>query len=317
MRNIRNLSKILFTVLITATILSSCEKYIEFEGENKPPRLVVNGLIEPDSVFRVDLSHSLGFIDVGEIRSVENGTVDVFLKNGPFLETLAHMGDGIYEGSLVALAGESYRVEAAAAGMADVSAVDIVPYPVAIANWDTITSTSEGFFGSSSLNVSFTITDPAGENYYAIEAFEAQYYTVDVVGYDPQTEQPIYDTIYFDNPQRFALGLSTNDVVLTSEYTSALGDGILYDNRFLFSDELFRGSTRTFNFNIDYFTGSSDMEIKLTSISADLFQYYRTQRSYNDASGDPFSEPVQVFSNIEGGLGIWGGQSSQSILIEF
>ncbi len=317
MRSIHNILKILFSVLVIAVISSSCEKYIDFEGENMPRRLVLNGLVQADSVFRVDLSHSLGYIDIGALSSVENGTVEVYLSDGLLLETLVHTEDGTYEGNQVAMAGQSYRVEARAPGMQDVWAADLVPQPVAISDWDTITTTTDEFFGSSALNISFTITDPTGDNYYAIEVFETRLYEVEVIGFDPQTGQAIYDTTYYDNPERYVLGLSTNDVVLASEYTTSLGDGMIYDDRFQFSDELFKSTTRTFNINLDYFSRASDIEIKLSSCSPDLYQYYRTRQRYNNTVGDPFAEPVQVFTNVESGLGIWGGQSAYSVVVEF
>ncbi len=298
--------------------LSGCEKYLEFEGENRPPRLVLNGQIEADSVFEVELSHSLGYVEVGQIQGVENGTVDVFLTSGEFLETLDHVGEGRYIGDQLAVAGQEYRVEASAGSYSEIYAVDLVPSVVEIAGWDTSTvQNSDPFGGAVGLNFSFQVNDPPGvENFYMIEAFDSRSYELVFLGTDPMGE-PLYDTIFLEVPQLYSLGLVTTDLVLSSEYDAGVGATETFGNHFLFSDELFGGSLRQFQFRTDHFSGTSEVVLRLTSLSADLFRYRRTFERYQNASGDPFSEPVQVFTNIQGGLGIWGGRSSHSVLIEF
>lgn len=309
---------IAFPVLVIA--LSSCEKYIPYEGENAPRRLVLNGQIEADSVFELELSHSMGYVDAGHIEGVENGTVNVFLESGEFIGTLDHVGEGRYRGDQVATAGQGYRVEASAGSYASIFAIDKVPAVVEIAGWDTSGVNSDDPFNpSTALTISFQVNDPGGvENYYMIEAFETRDYELQWIGVDPVTEEPIFDTIFYEVPQRYTLGLATTDLVLSSEYDAGIGEAEVYGNNFLFSDELFNGALRQFQFSTDHFSGTSDLELRLTSLSADLFRYYRSYDRYQNSSGDPFSEPVQVFNNIQGGgLGIWGGRSSHAVVIGF
>ncbi len=315
MRTISPRTGTMIVLMLATMVLSGCRKYLDFEGENKPPRLVINGVMEADSVFSLDLSHSLGYIDIGEISGVENGTVTVFLANGQFVETLSHVGEGRYMGEQVAVAGQAYRVNASAGNYPDVFAVDQVPPVVEIAGWDTSQVQGNDMYGSS-WNISFQVNDPGGmANFYMIEAFETRLYDLIFAGIDPDGNA-IYDTLYLDEPQRFPLWLETSDLVLSSEYDTGLGEVGVFGRRFLFTDELFNGSLRQFAFRVQYYSGNGILELRLTSCSSDLFRYYRSFDRYQNTSGDPFSEPVQVFNNIQGGgLGIWGGRSSHSVLI--
>jgi hypothetical protein len=303
-------------LLFTALLAGGCRKYLPFEGENKPPRLVLNGQIQADSVFMVDLAHSLGYVDIGQIRGVENGTVDVLLAGGGHLETLTHIGEGRYVGSQVPVPGQSYRVEASAGSYPSIFAVDAVPQVVPIAGWTASVAQTDGDMYTSVVNVSFSINDPGVANFYMIEAFNTRHFDVVFIGVHPVTGIGIYDTIFFDIPQRHAIQLATSDVVLTSSYDAGIGETKIWGDRFLFSDEMFNGSLRQFHLELNHFMGQGQMELQLTSLSAGLFRYFRTYERYLNTQGDPFSEPVQVFNNIQGGLGIWGGRSSFNVIIE-
>ncbi len=324
MKNMQNICSMALLFLLMSFLIG-CEKYIEFEGENKPPRLVLNGVMRPDSVFEIALSNSLGFIDIGEIAPVTNGTVGVYNESNVLIDELQHLGEGIYRGSMMPQIGERYTVRAAAPSFTEITALDIIPEPVPIADWDTLTVTdnNDPFWDFQEIKVSFSISDPvATANFYHLEIFMVQEYYLEPV-YDPFTGEFSYDTIYYPEPVEQKVGFSFNDPVLTAEYDNTLGENWVYADAVTFTDELFNGNTRTFSVNMNYYGigGESGIggrfELRLSSVSRDLGQYLRTRARYEYVSGDPFSEPVQVFSNIENGLGIWGGASSSSVFIDF
>ena len=59
-------------------------------------------------------------------------------------------------------------------------------------------------------------------------------------------------------------------------------------------------------------------QVILTSLSEEAYKYFVTLDRYYMANGDFFAEPVQVISNIENGLGIFGGKSTdeKSLIVE-
>lgn len=309
--------KDILILFLVGTLFAGCEKYIDFTGDDVPERLVLNGRIQADSVFSIELSNSLGYTDLGVIRGIENARVDVLNGQGQFMETLTDFGNGIYRGTATAAMGETYTVQASAANFPEISAVDNVPFAVPISSWDTAFVTIDEF-QPEALEITFGLSDPGDlDNFYMIEVFQVQLYYLDFVGFDPNTGNAIYDTIYYENPVRQQIFFSTTDVILTSEFDVGLGEVRVYNDRFVFSDILFNGTSRQFKVDVDFFDPSGTLELRLTSCSSDFFNYVRTLQRFEYTNGDPFVEPVLVFNNVAGGLGIWGGSAPSVVYIEF
>lgn len=301
----------LFAIAVST---SNCTKYIEFEGEDRPSELVLNGLMIADSVFAVELSLSRGYVDAGPLNKVENGIVEVFDEQGDLIETLDHTQEGLYFGNESPLAGHTYTVKARREGLNEINALDQVPPLVQIASWDTTGTDNEN--GQRPIDFTFTISDPGEvQNYYFIE-FTRLGDTYHVIEYsDPESGETIQDTIYLSDGN---YNFSTSDQILLSDVDVSL-DIVDYSlNKAIFSDELFNGSTRTFTLTIEPGFNSeetNDTEFRLWSCSADYFNYLRTKERHDYSVNDPFSEPVQVFTNIEGGgFGIWAAASLDKII---
>ncbi len=305
----------IFIVVIVCTVFLStgCTKFLEFEGENAQPRLVLNGVFQPDSVFQIALSNSLGFVDIGALRPFTAGRVALRDGNGNFLDSLLHQGNGIYRANITSQQGDIYTIEADGGPLGKVSAISSAPLAIPINRWDTLGIVqSESFFESRLLEFSFEIDDPANQdNFYMLEVFNKRDYFIDYI-FDPGSNSWVADTVWLPNPQRWRSFMRTSDQVLLAENNVFVGDIEFYSDALLFSDQLFDGLRRSFTVRVEDYRSINEgdiFEFRLSSMSRALFLYERTVQRYDLVVGDPFAEPVQVFSNIEGGLGIWGGRS--------
>jgi len=308
------------TVLLVFALLSTgCRKYLDFEGEDLQPRLVLNGLAIADSVLTVQLTNSRGVIDPGALAAVTNGQVRVFDDQGDLVEELVHVGEGKYRGTVTIVPGSVLAVKAEATGLEAVQATDRVPLAVPVQQWDTATiATNSGGsgFDQNSLEITLTINDPGDRsNFYLIEGFVGQDFIIEEF-FDPISGTLITDTIFFDEPVWSRAYFSTTDQVLISESGAGLGETRVYFGGAAFRDQFFNGNTRTFTVRLEGFFRSSTLDLRLVSISEAAFRYYRTLERYAYADGDPFSEPVQVFTNVQGGLGIWAGTNVEQVIIE-
>jgi hypothetical protein len=312
---------LLFLVLAIVAMVSAtgCRKYLDFEGEDLQPRLVLNGLAHADSTLVVRLSNSRGVIDPGPLAGVTNGQVRVFDEQGVLLEELLHVGEGTYRGSLIMAEGSRLSVEAVAAGLGTVRSTDRIPLAVPILQWDTVsvgTGDPLSGFGPSSVEVTITIADPGERrNHYLLEGFIGQRFVIQQV-FDPATGTFVNDTIELDAPSWSRAGFSTTDQVLIAEGDAGLGETRVYFTRSLFRDDVFNGNTRSFRIRLESMIRPGTLDLRLVSISEDAFRYFRTLERYSYAEGDPFAEPVQVFTNVEGGLGIWAGANAQRLIID-
>ena len=91
-----------------------------------------------------------------------------------------------------------------------------------------------------------------------------------------------------------------------------------YGDEALFDDEMFNGTEK--EISIDFFVYNKPLEytLELTSVSESYYTYIRSLRAHYD-NQDQFifaGEPVQVFTNIENGLGVLGSMSLDTMLLE-
>lgn len=315
-RNLSRFASLAFVLLVFG--FAGCTKYIEFEGDDATPRLVVNGLMTPDSLIQVTLSNSVGYLSEAGIERQENGVLSLHNSAGELVEVLQHTGNGVYLANTVAEAGASYRLEVDHPGFAAVSTSDRVPLPVPILSLDTSTVEVESIFETEAgLEFRFTFADPPGEdNFYLLEVFQRVEFFINYI-FDPNTGEGIPDTVFYPEPIWENTFMTSSDQVIASENGGFLGESQSFGSQFYFSDVLFDGSTREFRVrasNGEF--GGTQYLLRLSSLSEDYFLYRQSLRSFDDTNGDPFAQPVQVYTNVDGGLGLFGAVSFDERLVE-
>jgi hypothetical protein len=87
----------------------------------------------------------------------------------------------------------------------------------------------------------------------------------------------------------------------------------------LFNDLLFNGQNKALELEIPYENYSGievgyewsyktlSVRVYLHNISKSYYYYRNSLELYQSASGNPFAQPVQVYSNIENGFGVFAG----------
>lgn len=283
----KNYLSILFALLV---FLTGCEKELPFTAEVQKSKLALNSLFTSDSVWAVHVSRSLSVLDSGDLDDVYDATVNITDEAGNPVASLLHQGDGLYVAdSSMPLPGVKYRVTAEAPGFEVVSAIDRIPGAVQIISIDTTT-----IFGpqwEDELETEITFADPAGfDNFYMVEA-ELR--------------------ITFENPQFTETHINPLAITCTDPNIETEGG---FDNTYrylLMRDPNFDGQTYSLKFKTESFKSvegiSASIRINLVSSSEAFFNYRRSYLAYIDSNGNPFAQPVQVYSNVDGGFGIFAG----------
>ena len=147
------------------------------------------------------------------------------------------------------------------------------------------------------------LIDPAAEdNYYELYLFSI-------------------DTFYWDSLDSSKYDLTTHMEYLYSEDPSVDGSNNNLGS-ILFTDHLFNGESHEMTFDIYIYTYSYLSSKKFYAIlrthSKDSYLYEKSSSLYMSSSDDFFSEPVQVYNNIENGYGIFGGYvtSKDSVVVQ-
>ncbi len=124
--------------------------------------------------------------------------------------------------------------------------------------------------------VDIKFNDPGGvENYYEVQ----------LIFVDTSSSQDYTYPIY----------ISSSDLNVSM--------GIDY-NTLLISDNTFDG--RSYTLTIGTYSEYDNMFVVWRSISKEMYLYSRSVGQQNQIEGDPFAEPVSIFSNMENGLGLFG-----------
>jgi len=307
--------KIFVSFLLAIFTLNSCEKEIQFNGEITEPLIVVNSYITPDSIITAQLSESRFFLkSETTFNNIENADLSLFV-NGTFLEKMLHTNNGIYISTYKPGVGDTIRMEVQVLAKAEVSCQTTLESQTEIIKVDTTSSpASDGdqtsgilypdnsMYSSSNRTLKFSLkfSDKAAEqNFYRLVVTTRTYFVNDY-----------HDDYYF----------SFDDIVSGNSNENSIGPPTsLSSNTYnIFSDDLFNGKQYSLKFSIieynDYYgEGQTNIKkevyINLQSINKDYYLYLKS-RDANENSDDFFSEPIQIFSNVEGGIGILGSYTS-------
>lgn len=292
--------KKLFFLLSVSLIYISCEKVIPFEGDVNTPKLVINSVFESDSTFKVHVSSSRSVIDTSSFENIDDAVVTIKDGNGNVIEVLNHVVNGFYKGLVLPEENTTYILEVNHPNYAKITASDSLPSPIIINSVDT--STILDPINGNRLRISMNFDDPENnQNYYLLETYSVNEYLI--------VEN--LDTIEYE------LDTTKQFMVLTDEVFQ--NGGSPWRDQGLFNDLLFNGQNKTLEIEIpnENWSGSEDgydwsyktltLRLYLHNITVSYYYYRTSLELFQNASGNPFAQPVQVYSNIENGFGVFAG----------
>ncbi len=290
---IQIMKKIIYSVtLFSVMLLSGCESLVtNVELPKATPKLVVTSFISPqDSVVAVYLTESTPLFGIS--KPLEDNTIknaSVFISDGLSTSQLKYnYSTGHYEVPALTFpirVGKTYSLSITAADGRKTSAMCTVPERVVEVANITLDSTIHISTGSKMWELKAEWTHIPGAAYYRCAASQA----ITLINSNS-------DTTYH-----------TQNLFYNSDLTNALEKKANAYN------------IQRSNISIGNFTESNGRIIgyKTTSISVDIMiinaEYYRYHDSlykYYNNHGNPFTEPTRLYSNIEGGLGVFAAYTS-------
>ena len=282
-------------------VCAGCETTVQVDLPPHESQLVVDGFFTPDSLWQVRLSNTVSFTGTTEPSVVDNAIVEIWTNNQK-LTTLASIGEGRYQSasSPSALPGQ-YTIKIQADGFEAVEGVGVMPPEMKRASL-THQLVQKEDEGRLEIRFELTLQDPPGSiNYYSLIVF--QQLVADING--EILTYPFHQSTF-----------KTNDPVLR--------DGDFFDtepiylNQATFDDNLINGRSYELDFALDLFQQNTDeasykhtFNVVLLEMSEDMFTFRQTAERQSEAENDPFSEPVQVYSNMSNGFGIFAGYRAQ------
>lgn len=279
------LLKILFLIVSLSSLLS-CKKVINIDLPPTDSKVVVNSFFTDGSRIKAHISKSIGILE-NIIPECDDATV-ILRENKIIIDTL-YLQSGFYYSHILAETNKNYSLEIMVPGMETVFCEDLIPEKTLLQSCvctDSVLIDEDGFI-INELKLDFE--DLSGPSFYEVQ-LSAKYIT--------------------DNNGTYIWFKKNSDPIITST-------GLLDYNpkTLIFNDKMFDGkhcsvkiyfATQTYD---DYY-----LTITFRSVSESYYKYKERQYAYlfsleNDIFSG-MSEPINLYSNITGGYGIFAGYSS-------
>jgi hypothetical protein len=289
--------------------LFSCQK--ENISINTERKIVINGLITTDSVFNVNISYSLNFSDTlvfGE-NSIDNAFVFIY-ENSILIDSLKYrpnisvnLGADIYLPSNYAskskypLIGHEYEIRIKKVNYPEASAKAYIPTPTPFSIIDTatiyLTKPVEYWESNVRLKCDLEVADPGNiSNYYVLYVYRKPDF-LGTSNMEFSCKDPIAEELKHGTMME---GLTFSDVSFNGQKhrLSLVLDGRYIGKPFFEEYEIYPAQKK-----IIYF--------RLYSVTKEYYDYLQTVNLYYKNYINPLAEATQVYSNVEGGYGIFAG----------
>ena len=326
-----------FSVLLLAT---ACMKEVDLEYLRPESKLVLNSVVSVGDSLKASLSRTWFYTDDYPNVTIEDAKVNLYVNDRLFgemiwnVEKYDYYAIGNYISSYIPVPGDKVRIEANRDGFKEVMGEETVPDKPDLLNL-YVESYEDNSLGYSRIKRRYKMTfrdEPSVQNCYLISiVYGTPHYEYD---YDDLDKSPVYSGTYswrsesmdYASDPVFGNKVSILDKVMGSDWLSG------YNGR-PFSDELFDGKEYTMTLDANSYYGHNPIfplpgeelpdsaRVYLYAISEAYYKYLSALTTLadgsfsNDLADIGLAEPVRVFSNIEGGLGILGAACVDSLTV--
>ncbi|WP_109694480.1 DUF4249 domain-containing protein [Chitinophaga deserti] len=267
--------------LITALALAACERPANIPMEYEGDRIVVNSLVQEDSVVYLRLTRSQ---PPGAISFPEIANAGVRLTAGNTVLPMQFKtigGKGYYVSDAKVTAGMRYKVEVTATGLPAVEAADTLPRRPLL---------REPFAQEGGNRVKVYLSDLPGGDRYRIRLYKAR--KLDNGSFTPaERRQYRFDPSYNN---------SFTDLVTETYHEYSL----IPDDRFDGKEILVVLQTR------QVLVKNEVLLLEVSGLTSASWQYLKSLQLQEANRGNLLVDPTQVFTNVGKGYGIFAGIST-------
>ena len=284
-------------ILVAVLVAVSCEKVVEFDIKDSDRYVVVNALPCVDSTFFANITYSRFFLDNQAFLPVTDATVTVDVNGVTYSSTGRDGANYLFP--FRAASGDTMTLHVSVPGRDPIVGGTRVPALPAmlppLAEIDTL-------LPFNTADITFTLSDPAGDNYYYIylterdsgrqwNQWEERWDTIDTV------VTPYFNCLNFE---------------ITSPEVNSIEGFMKYYDRLLFTDKLIDKQDYEVKLSLMMLKDTAEQplfkeySLVVEALSPEAFQYTKEVLAAQ-GMGNYFTEPRQIFCNIKGALGIFAG----------
>ncbi len=290
-------NRIYFKLLIVSLLfgITSCVKEVDFTGEETAPLPVLNCVVDADEdIVYADLTKSLFFLRYGKFAPIKNAEITFTWKDTEL--PMQHEKDGVYA-TIVPIytigAGDGISIAATMPEFGTIT-TETLKMPAKPLICNACYKWTDGDVNIKSFTLKFLNNDPSN-TYYKISVYSNFY--------NDSTNDLDWNNVGYER-------ISCNDsrLMLSNSDFPTINEG----KYLLFPARNFSGDTCILTIEFEGIIYTDNLYyVEVASISESLYKYFSTLNNYYNTQNNPFTEPVQVFTNIRGGLGIFGAKNKK------
>ncbi len=314
----------IFMITVFVLLLSACEKTLKFSGDITDPKITVCALANPDTTFMLYLYQSLFFLDIhtdysqfyldsdATVQLSVNG-IDLYSTSSDTLESLDIFDykPSVNDELSLTVSCEGYETVTAQTTVLERPSFEIIDH-YSLYSKSPEKTTTDGYsvpidyWGTDTvMNISCMVNDPGNVT---------NYYRLSIKSIGSTKEGPLSA----DNWAIVKDIFSSDDILFVDNNVSVSINGWPEHFSNVFDDSLFDGKEYTFTVESrQRSVAYSWVEIELQHISEDLYKYLKNVELAQCSTDDIFSEPVNIFSNVENGYGVLGSLSGTKYVLYF
>ncbi len=288
--------KIFFSIGLIS-VLISCQKEIEYEGEGRDPLMVLNAILEVNKPPTIELTRSVFFLSNNPnsaLTKISNASVKLTDLTNNIEYILNYTAFGLYEGTAPILPNTTYKIE-----------ISHPDYPSISSQMTTVSVVTLNDFNFT--KIIDTYADRYLFDFFFQDLSEDNHYAINLKNKRVETQYDFDSTV---------ISIDTNEQTEYVFSTDVSAD-FTYSTAAFFNDDLFNGASKTFsaeagvfsNYNVE--TEVLNWTATLTNLSSDLYRYFRSIP--NNQPNGPFNDPSNVYTNVKNGLGIFGSFASYDL----
>ncbi len=272
-------------------VISSCTKPVEIDFPKEQPKLVVNCTFSENDIITLYLTQTLHYQEDNE-NIIANAKCLLY-RNDTLIEQLQYVSNGKYVSKIIPKINNKYKIEISCKGFETVYAESYIPQKtkkIKYTIYPELTFDENGGLGVYYANASIYIENNEKNNHF-------------------------YELLLKSLPDIITISFyKSDDPILLDVGTLPYQPGIL-----LFSDKLFNTQNKTIFFRHSFPYSFEDTVMLIAEnkiLTEDYYNYLKSvilQTNNQGNSDDILSvgEPIEIYTNIKNGYGIFSGVNYQ------
>jgi hypothetical protein len=276
--------RVLTYAVLLVMIFAGCQKESKINLPYNGDKIVINSLIQPDSLIYIRVTKSKPVKESGNLQFPELSDAVITLSADGVVLPAPHWvvikGRGYFVSEHVAEAGKHYSISVMAEKLEDASASDTTPARPLVRNIQTQRAINR---------IRFTVKDDAAKaDFYRIRFYNADSLNGVLVKNKKDTVKCRIDPAFSDN------------------FIDLIGN--TYYSEVLVSDERINGKDFEFVMQTENEISSQNMIVEVSALTGAAYKYLvATDSQRSDDDVDFFFDLTNIYSNVLNGYGIVAG----------